>query len=113
MFKDRLKALRKANGLTQKDLARVIGVDVSTVGKWEGKGNILPSDGVRERIADYFRVPLDFVMDRETSDTWDADTQQLVSIFSQLNGEGRQLVLDYANMIAQKYTQEGRVKSAM
>lgn len=114
MFKDRIKALRKSHGLTQKELARIVGVDVSTVGKWEGKGNVLPSDGVRETIANYFNISLDFLMDYETANTQlDDMTKDLVSLFIQLNDEGKQLVLDYAGMIAVKYKQKSETKSAI
>ena len=114
MFKDKIKALRKAQGLTQKQLAQIIGVDVSAVGKWEGKGNILPSDGVREQIADYFGVSLDYLMDRTSAaDVEDSTSQELLTIYAQLSSDGKQLVLDYANMIFvnPKYRKKAAIKA--
>lgn len=103
MFKDKIKQLRKSRGMTQRDLATLIGVDVSTVGKWEGKGNVLPSDGVRDAIANLFSVPLDYLMDRNTKEpTYDDKTVELINLFSLLNDQGKQLVYDYCEMILSK-----------
>lgn len=104
MFKDKIKQLRKSRGLTQKELAALVGVDVSTVGKWEGKkGNVLPSDGVREAIANLFNVPLDYLMDRNTEEPdYDDKTVELINLFSLLNDQGKQLVYDYCEMILSK-----------
>lgn len=116
MFKDVIKQLRKTHKLTQKQLAEIIGVDISTVGKWEGKGNILPSDGVRDRIAEYFNVPLDYLMGRNPSQpTYDAPALELLSVFDVLNASGKQLVLDYCNMIATRdeYRQKSISDSAI
>lgn len=114
MFKDKIKLLRKARGLSQQQLADIIGVDVSTVGKWEGKGNIIPSDGVRERIADFFNVPLDYLMDRANSDqSLDDKCIELISVFNLLNMSGKQLVIDYARMISDKKEFREEMSSAM
>lgn len=103
MFKDKIKQLRKSRSMTQRELAAIIGVDVSTVGKWEGKGNVLPSDGVREQIANYFDVPLDYLMDRNTeAPIYDDKTVELINLFNLLNDAGRQLVYDYCEMIVTK-----------
>jgi len=37
-LKEKVKALRKNRGWTQEDLAREIGVSLSTVQRWESKG---------------------------------------------------------------------------
>ena len=41
-FKENLKGLRKAKGLTQKNLANILGVDQRTISAWE-KGVCEPS----------------------------------------------------------------------
>ena len=116
MFKDKIKLLRKAHGLSQQQLATIIGVDVSTVGKWEGKGNIIPSDGIRERLADYFNVPLDYLMDHASPDqVLDDKCIELIAIFNLLNASGKQLVVDYARMISDKsdFREEASSAAAM
>ena len=65
MFADRLKRLRKEHGYTQESLAAVIGVERSSVGKYEGKSGVIPSNGVLARIADLFGVSIDYLLERE------------------------------------------------
>lgn len=65
MFADRLKRLRKEHGYTQESLAAVIGVERSSVGKYEGKSGVIPSNDVLARIADLFGVSIDYLLERE------------------------------------------------
>lgn len=62
MFRDRLKQLRKQKGITQEELARVIGVERSAVGQYEGKRGVIPSDPVKIKIAEYFGVSIDYLL---------------------------------------------------
>lgn len=64
MFAERLKALRKERGLTQVQLAQIIQVERSSVGKYEGNSRIIPSDDVKQRIAEYFDVSVDYLLGR-------------------------------------------------
>lgn len=65
MFADRLKRLRKEHGYTQESLAAVIGVERSSVGKYEGKSGVIPSNDVLARIADLFGVSIDYLLERD------------------------------------------------
>lgn len=62
MFAERLKQLRKEHGLTQIQLAAIINVERSSVGKYEGKSKVIPSDDVKRRIAEYFDVSVDYLL---------------------------------------------------
>lgn len=64
MFAERLKTLRKERGLTQEQLAEKIRVERSSVGKYEGKGKTIPSDDVKQRIAEFFDVSVDYLLGR-------------------------------------------------
>ncbi|MBE5791655.1 MAG: helix-turn-helix transcriptional regulator [Clostridiales bacterium] len=64
MFAERLKQLRKEKGITQVELAQIIRVERSSVGKYEGKSRIIPSDDVKQRIAEYFNVSIDYLLGR-------------------------------------------------
>lgn len=64
MFGERLKLLRKEKGLTQEQLASILQVERSSVGKYEGKTKIIPSDDVKKRIAEYFDVSVDYLLGR-------------------------------------------------
>ena len=55
MFSDVLKKARKNKGLTQEQLARLISVERSSVGKYES-ANVIPSPEVLKRIAEYLGV---------------------------------------------------------
>lgn len=58
---ERLKELRKDKGLTQGDLAKVLGVKRTTVSAWENETSA-PSDELKVELAKYFNVSLDYLM---------------------------------------------------
>ena len=64
MFGERLKKLRKSANITQEQLASAIGVERSSVGKYEGKSKVVPSDDIKTKIADYFNVSVDYLLGR-------------------------------------------------
>ena len=64
MLKIRLKELRKKHRVTQEQLAEAIGVERSSIGKYEGNQNVIPSVEVLQAIADYFDVTTDFLLGR-------------------------------------------------
>lgn len=57
-FPDRLKELRRKHGLTQQQLADVLGVVRSTVSGYEN-GTIEPRQHTITKLADYFQVSFD------------------------------------------------------
>lgn len=64
MFKFRLKELRAKHGITQEQLAAIIGVERSSIGKYEGKQSVVPSVEILNKIADYFDVSIDYLLGR-------------------------------------------------
>ncbi|MFA5528842.1 MAG: helix-turn-helix transcriptional regulator [Peptostreptococcales bacterium] len=64
MFNIRLKELRKDRKITQEDLAELLGVERSTVGKWESKMNIIPPADMLMSISEYFDVTVDYLLGR-------------------------------------------------
>ena len=64
MLKTRLKELRKRDRITQIQLAEAIGVERSSIGKYEGNQNVVPSIDVLQSIADYFNVTTDYLLGR-------------------------------------------------
>jgi len=64
MLKHKLKTLRQQTGVSQAELAQAIGVDQSSVGKYEGAAQVIPSAEVLVRIADYFGVSVDYLLGR-------------------------------------------------
>ena len=62
MLSERLKQLRKEKGVTQEQLASILGVERSSIGKYEGKSRIMPSDDIKRRMAEYFGVSIDYLL---------------------------------------------------
>ncbi len=61
MFRDRLKELRKRDKVTQEKLADLLGVERSTVGKWESK-NIIPPADMLLVLSKMFNVSIDYLL---------------------------------------------------
>lgn len=64
MFSLRLKELRQANNLSQKELAKILNVSTGTVGNWEA-GTREPDFAMAIKIADFFNASLDMLLGRE------------------------------------------------
>ncbi len=65
-FNERLKELRKASGLTQKQLSQDLELGESTVSMYE-QGSREPDFEILNRIVDYFNVDLNYLMGRIAS----------------------------------------------
>lgn len=61
MFGEILKDLRKREGLSQAELAEILGVSKSTVGMYEQSKRRPHSDALLMRIAGYFGVTIDYL----------------------------------------------------
>ena len=65
LFADKVRMLRTRRGLTQQDLAKVIGVSSRTIQNYE-LGNSMPKKRQTvQRIADYFNVPVSSLLGTE------------------------------------------------
>lgn len=58
---ERLSDLRKDRGLTQKDLAKIIGVSENSISMYERNLNS-PDDKIKVKIAKYFNISLDYLL---------------------------------------------------
>jgi len=67
-FKERLKQLRKSKKITQEQLAAVIGVERSTIGKYEST-NTMPSNEILIALAKFFNVSVDYLLGNETGNS--------------------------------------------
>ena len=63
MLSEKIKELRLARGLSQVELAKKLSVTKQTVSNWEND-NILPSIDMLTKLADYFNVSCDYILDR-------------------------------------------------
>lgn len=68
MIDTRIKALREKENISQKELAKNLGVSSSTIAMYEtGKRN--PDSDMLKRIGDYFNVSVDYLLGRTDSPT--------------------------------------------
>lgn len=65
-FGKNLALLRNARGMTQQELADVIGRAEVTIGYWEREKGVASPDQLVQ-LADFFNVTTDFLLDREES----------------------------------------------
>lgn len=83
MFSDRLKKIRKEKKVTQEELAKIIGVERSTIGKYESTTTI-PSPDILTKLADYFNVSVDYLLGREANSI-QADIKKEPTVDDELN----------------------------
>lgn len=70
----RLKKLREAKGLSQAELAKIIGISASSIGMYE-QGRRTPEVETLKKIANYFNVPTDYLI-FSTENTIPSDLKQ-------------------------------------
>lgn len=70
MFCDRFKQLHDSSGLTNKQLGDIIGVSEYTISKYRN-GTREPSFQILNRIADFFEVSTDYLLERTDIKTVD------------------------------------------
>ena len=61
MIADRIKALREQSGMTQTDLAKILGITRSSVNAWE-QGISIPSTQYLIELSRLFRVSTDILL---------------------------------------------------
>ena len=91
MFSENLKALRKARGMTQEELAARLHVVRQTVSKWE-KGLSVPDADLLVRLAEILDIPVSVLlggMPEPDAPAPDAVAQQLAGINAQLAARSR------------------------
>lgn len=64
MFAENLKLLRKTKGLTQTQFASTFNISTGTIAMWE-TGKRMPDSETLKRIAQFFNVSIDYLLDNE------------------------------------------------
>lgn len=103
-FKDRLKQARLQKGLTQVQLASLLGVSKGAVGNYES-GASAAKEEVMYKIFDVLEVDPNFLFQDEYNPPNKSDMteleEQLLQNFRDLNEEGQEKVLEYtSDMVA-------------
>lgn len=110
MIVNRLKSLRGATKISQKDFAQALKVSQQTVASWE-RGRTEPSNGALKEIADYFNVSTDYLLGRETeAPTLSEEQRELLRIFESLSSAGQRDMLGYMDFLRYKYGSSAAVK---
>lgn len=68
-FSKKLKVLRKQKGITQEKLATIIGLERSSVGKYEST-NVIPSPDVLIKLSDFFGVTINELLGKDKDDVY-------------------------------------------
>ena len=85
---ENIKCFRKQKGLTQEQLAEVMGVSVGAVHKWEA-GLSVPEIGMIIRLADFFDSSVDVLLGYQIKDNrHDAMVQRLSDYYNNKDRSG-------------------------
>lgn len=106
MIGERIKELRKQKSLTQKELAEALGVDRSSIGKYET--GTLPSSEVVLKMAEFFGVSVDSLYGRDghTIEAENDAERELLVMFRKTEGipeEKRKEITEYIGSTIDMY----------
>ena len=91
MLNEQIKKLRTAQGISQVELAKKLGVTKQSISNWENN-NIQPSVDMLVRLAHYFSVSTDFLLDidhrkyLEITGLTDAEISHISQIIQDIRG---------------------------
>lgn len=107
-FSERLKMLRCENNMTQKDVAKIIHVQPTSIANYESGRNRAPYTKLK-KLADYFEIPIEYLLgdsDNVSSlkddDESDEDLKELYDIYSSLEDNKKKEVKDFMKWLAHK-----------
>nr|MBO2495053.1 XRE family transcriptional regulator [Clostridia bacterium] len=103
MIGRKIKELRLKKGITQEELAKVLGVTTSMVGMYE-TGARKPSYEVLNKIARYFNVTTDYLLGLEEQQ--DAEIRAIARAFKALSTEKRELLRKLVESMAEEARKE-------
>lgn len=102
---NRLKQLRKAKRLRQKDVAEQLGITREAYNQYENNRR-QPSASVLVQLAAYFQVSIDFLADRtdypESVPVIASDEIQLLTQYRCIDARGQALIRSFADYEAQR-----------
>jgi transcriptional regulator with XRE-family HTH domain len=78
IYLNRLAELRKSNGLSQQQFAKIFDVAQNTVSNWENGNRLVDTENL-QKIADYFGVTTDYILCRDSKHTSQPTSDRTVS----------------------------------
>ena len=105
---DRIRELRKANNWTQQELADKLGLDRTTISKWERQGGSEPDNTTLVKVADIFNVSVDYLLGRVDDPKKTIRLPQTVAPylpagFEELPPEAKEEILTIVEYVMNKY----------
>lgn len=97
---DKIRIHRKAKGLTQTELGKMLGVKVNAVSKWEcGRVEDIPTSKIKA-LANIFDVPPSYLIDDEKDSlTLSKEVLDFIEVFNQLTPSEQEVLLDTAKAL--------------
>ena len=86
---NRIKELRKRRSITQEELAEALGLDHSTIAKYELGTRSVKIDTIR-KMCDYFGCTMDYLMAQPEQPT--SDDEGIIAAYHALNDRDRKIV---------------------
>lgn len=77
---EKIKELRKQKKLTQEDLAKLLGLNRTTISKWERPGGSEPDIATIKKLADIFGVTTDYLLGHTDNPTKQRDLPQTAAL---------------------------------
>lgn len=93
---ERVFTLLKDNHISQKQLSDAIGVSTGNISDWKS-GKASPKASALIRIADYFNVSVDYLLERTDVREMAGSSSELERLNAQLDEVGRARLLAYAD----------------
>lgn len=107
----RLKEARKSAGLTQKEVATVVGVNQNTYSYWENGKTKIDSESLA-KLSELFSVTTDFLLDKAPCKTTvdsvndksavRSDEEKLLGVYNSLDQESKTQLMSVAYLIMSK-----------
>lgn len=105
MLSEILKNLRAVKGVTQEDVAEILNIKRQTYSAYE-RGVSVPDISSISKIADYFNVTVDYLLERPSSSSDLSivlnSALDIAHIYVALSDTNKQKVLEYAEMLREK-----------
>lgn len=110
---ERIKQLRKENGMTQTALAEALGVTKGTVSTWETNSRT-PSFEALDSMSDIFKRSFDYIMGRSDDATPRVQSEQELEdlALSQVEDDLTEYALKYAEALARVFSARHLLYSA-
>lgn len=110
-FGDVLRDLLDERNLSQKQLADDLSISASAVGNYV-RNNREPDFETLKKIAEYFRVSTDFLLDCQSHQEFGHEEQKLLQIFRTLTEDQKELYIEQGRLLI-RCAQKKKEKSSL